>query len=225
MDNEPSTRLVKAGVAGKPNPVDLLLKEPRMLASLLRWILRRHQANAPGHLAYHSAKQLLVFTFLALCALEGIGTHLVLLAIFGSRWWVWTIFALDMYSLVWLLGLYAAMIVLPHRIEADVLRLRYTYLAELVVPLAAVRGARAVTGGQTKNGKLMVDGTGRGVFCAGETSVAIDLDPEFPLYQDGLRVTDPVTTLHVTADAPRAFVDQLISSTMPATTMKAAVKP
>ena len=54
-----------------------------------------------------------------------------------------------------------------------------------------------VTGGQTKNGKLMVDGTGRGVFCPAETSVAIDLDPEFPLYLDGLRVTEVVTTLQL----------------------------
>ncbi len=196
-----------------------------MLAGLLRWILRRHQANAPGSFAYHRGRQIIVFTFLGLCALEGIGTHLVLLLIVGSRWWVWTIFALDMYTLIWILGLYAAMVVLPHRIEADVLRLRHGYLAELVVPRDAVRGARAVTGGQTKNGKLMVDGTGRGVFCSGETSVAIDLDPEFPLYLDGLRVTEAVTTLHVTVDAPRAFVDQLTSSRMPATIMTAAVRP
>lgn len=225
MDNVSDTRLVKAGVAGKPNPVDLLLKEPRMLAGLLRWLFRRYQANAPGHLAYHRAKKIIVCTFLGLAAVEGLGTHLVLLVIFGSRWWVWTIFALDVYTLIWILGLYAAMVVLPHRIEADVLRLRHSYLAELVVPLAAVRGARAVVGQQTKNGKLMVDGTGRGVFCSGDTSVAIDLDPEFPLHLNGLRVVDQVTTLHVTADAPRDVVDQLSNSRMPATTMNAAVRP
>lgn len=221
MDSESSTRLVRAGVAGKPNPVDMLLKEPRMLASLLRWTLRRHQANAPGSFAYHRDKQLIVFTFVALCALEGIGTHLVLLVIFGSRWWIWTIFALDMYSVIWIFGLYAAMVVLPHRIEGDVLRLRHTYLAELVVPLAAVRGARAVTGQRAKDGRLMVDGTGRGVFSTGGTSVAIDLDSEFPLHLDGLRVLDQVTTLHVTADAPREFVAQLISNSTQATSATA----
>jgi hypothetical protein len=39
--------------------------------------------------------------------------------------------------------------------------------------------------------------------------VAIDLDPQFPLYFNGLRVTDQVNILHVTADAPRDFVTAL----------------
>jgi hypothetical protein len=212
MDNESSTRLARAGVDGKPNPVDMLRKEPRMLAGLLRWILRRHQANAPGSFAYHQAKKIPVYTFMALIGLEGIGTHLVLLVIFGSRWWIWSIFAVDMYTLIWIIGLYASMIVLPHRIEVDVLRLRHAYLAELVLDRTAVRGARIVAGRQTKNGKLMVDATGRGVFCSGDTTVAIDLDPRFPLYFGGLRVTDAVTTLHVTVDAPRDFVAALTTT-------------
>lgn len=187
-----------------------------MLASLLRWMLRRHQANAPGSFAYHRAKKIPVYTFFALGALEGIGTHLVLLVIFGSRWWIWTIFGLDMYTMIWILGLYASMIVLPHRIEADVLRLRHAYLAELIVDRATVRGARMVAGGQSKGGKLMVDATGRGVFCSGDTTVAIDLDPEFPLHLGGLRVTDRVTTLHVTVDAPRDFVAALTTMDSPA---------
>ncbi len=195
-----------------------------MIAAFLRWLFRRYQPNGSGWFAYHAGKKIAVFTFLGLCALEGFGTHLVLLLIFGSRWWVWTIFALDVYTLIWILGLYAAMVVRPHLIEADVLRLRHGHQAELVVDRAAVRGARVVSGGQSKNGKLMVGDTGRGVFCSAETTVAIDLDPEFPLRLNGLRVIDPVTTLPVTVDVPRAFVAQLISNRTPATIMTAAVR-
>ena len=188
-----------------------------MLASVVRWFFRRHRAPAPDVFGYHNGKKTIVFAFLGLCALEGIGTHLVLLYIFGSRWWIWTIFALDMYTLIWIFGLYTSMVVLPHRVEAGLLRLRAGYQAELLVDRAAVRGARIVSGGQSKNGKVMVDGTGRGVFCSGDTTVAIDLDPEFPLYVNGLRVIEPVTTLHVTVDSPRRFVDQLDSRTCPVT--------
>ena len=196
----------------------MLMNEPRMLAAFVHWLFRRYRAHAPDEFSYHNSKKILVFTFLALCAVEGIGTHLVLLVIFGSRWWVWTIFALDMYTLIWIFGLYASMVGLPHRIEADVLRLRNGYQGELVVDRAAVRGARIVSGLRSKTGKVMVDGTGRGVFCSGETTVAIDLDPEFPLHLNGLRVVEPVSTLHVSVDVPRAFVDQLTSSGAPATT-------
>jgi hypothetical protein len=196
-------------MVGKPNPAQLLINEGRLLGSLLRWVFRRHQANAPGQFAYHRGKTIIVFTFLGLLTLEGVGTHLVLLLIFSSRWWIWTIFALDMYTLIWVIGLYASLVMLPHRIEAGVLRLRHAYLAELVVDRSAVRGARIVPGGQSKDGKLMVDGTGRGVFSCTGTTVVIDLDPEIPLYLNGLRVTDQVGTLHVTADKPREFVDAM----------------
>jgi hypothetical protein len=218
---------VRATLAGRPNPAQLLLNEPRMLAAFIRWFFRRYRAHAPDEFGYHDGKKIIVFTFFGLCALEGIGTHLVLLLIFGSRWWIWTIFALDLYTLIWIFGLYASMVVLPHRIEADVLRLRNGHQAELVVELAAVRGARIVGGSQAKNGKVMIDGTGRGVFCSGDTTVAVDLDPEFPLHVNGLRVVEPVSTLHVTlhvtVDAPRAFVDQLASSITPDRTHTTAV--
>jgi hypothetical protein len=50
------------------------------------------------------------------------------------------------------------------------------------------------------------------VFCSGDTAVAIDLDPALPLRLNGLRVVEPVTTLHITVDAPRAFVDMVAVS-------------
>ncbi|HEX4223344.1 MAG TPA: hypothetical protein VHZ97_13335 [Pseudonocardiaceae bacterium] len=199
----------RASVDGKPNPIEPLRRQWRLLAGLLRWILRRYQADAPGSLAYHQTKKVAVYLVLSLGTLEGVGLHLVLLLIFGSRWWIWTIFALDMYTLVWIIAMYAAMVVRPHRIEADVLRLRQGHLAELTVDRRAVRGARIVAGKQARNGRLMVDAAGRGVFCSGDTTVAIDLDPEFPPHVDGLRVTDAITTLHVTADRPREFVAAL----------------
>ena len=212
MDSESSTRLVRATLVGKPDPRQLLLNEPRMLTAFVRWFFRRHRVHAPDEFGYHKGTQIIVFTFFGLCALEGLGTHLVLLLIFGSRWWIWTIFALDVYTLIWIFGLYASMVVLPHRIEADVLRLRYGHQAELVIERAAVRGVRIVRGSRTRNGKVMVDETGRGVFCSGDTTVAIDLDPEFPLRFNGLRVAEPINTLRVTVDAPSAFVALWASS-------------
>lgn len=193
-----------------PKLARLLIYDLRGQASLARWLTGRHPARTPGHFAYHQSRTPLIVTFLTLVALEVVGTHLVLVAIVGNQLWVWVLFALDAQFFVWLLGLYASMIVLPHRVESEVLYLRYGYMNELVVPHAAIRAARAERHAESKNGKLTIDGRqGEGWFSCGETTVRIELDPAVTLMNKAQPVETPITALHVTADNPRAFVSTL----------------
>ncbi|MFC0429835.1 hypothetical protein [Kutzneria buriramensis] len=191
-----------------------LLSEARGLACLARWILRRHPGRSPGHFAYNREKKPLIIVFITLLVFESAGTHAVLLAIFGSRWWLWVLFALDLYTVLWAFGYYASMVVLPHRIDDTELRLRYGCLAELVVPREAIRSARPSRRPGAKPGKVIVDGD-EATFCCGETTVTLELDPAVELsFRD--EHVGHVGRLHVTADDPRAFVTALTTRAAPA---------
>jgi hypothetical protein len=47
-----------------------------------------------------------------------------------------SLLALGHYALLWIFGLYASLVTLPHRLEENGLRLRYGALAEGFVPLS-----------------------------------------------------------------------------------------
>jgi hypothetical protein len=192
----------------------MLLSEARGLVCLARWILRRHPGGTSGHFAYHRQKKPLILVFIALLVFESAGLHAVLLAIFGSRWWIWALFDVDLYTVLWALGYYASMIVLPHRIDDTALRLRHGYLAEFVVPRAAIRSARPNRRPEGKPGKVIVDGE-EATFCCGETTVTLELDPAVGLsFRD--EQVGHVGRLHVTADDPHAFVAALTTRAAPA---------
>lgn len=202
-----------------PKLARLLVYDLRGQASLVRWIAGRHNAGSPGHFAYHQSRTPLIITFLALMGLEVVGTHLVLVLIFGNELWIWVLFALDSQFFVWLLALYASMIVLPHRLDANVLYLRYGYMNDLAIPRAAIRTARVSRHAESKNGKLAVDeDQGEAWFSCGETTVVIGLDPEIPFTNRDQPVEAPITALHVTADNPNAFVDALTTASNAAAT-------
>jgi hypothetical protein len=174
---------------------------PWTVIALWRWARRTPQ---PGEHGYHRGRRVVIGAFLGMITVELLVVHLILLVIFGSTWWVWLIFAVDAYTVCWVLGLYAGMAAWPHRLDQDALRLRHGYQAELVVPRAAIRGARVVRHPERKSGRLVVDG-GTAVFCCGEATVRLDLDPAAALRFRGEPVPPGISTLHVTADAPAEF--------------------
>lgn len=180
-----------------------LLYEPRLLVCLVRWIARRH----PTGFAYNRQKKPLIIVFISLLVFESVGTHVVLLAIFDSQWWIWVLLDLDLYGVLWAFGYYASMVVLPHRITDTELQLRYGLLAELVVPHNAIRAARLSRRPEGKPGKVIVDGEDA-TFCCGETTVTLELDPAVELsFRD--EQVGHVGRLHVTVDDPHAFVTAL----------------
>jgi hypothetical protein len=184
--------------------------EARMLHCLLRWAARRQPDGAPDHFPYHTGRKLLFIAFGTLIAVEAALTHVVLLIIFGGRTWVWIVFAVDAYTLLWIVGLYAALVMLPHRLTPDNLVLRYGHLATLVVPRAAVVGARPSPRAMARTGRLVPGKSGdSATFACGETTVALTLDPAVPLTFRGRPVDQPISTLLVTADDPGAMVAAL----------------
>ena len=62
---------------------------------------------------------------------------LLVLELRAPRVWLRiSLLALGHYALLWIFGLYASLVTLPHRLEENGLRLRYGALAEGFVPLS-----------------------------------------------------------------------------------------
>jgi hypothetical protein len=73
--------------------------------------------------------------------MELVVAHVLALA-FSPWWWLkWALLILGVYATLWLLGLYASFLTLPHGLEEEGLRLRHGLLAEGFIPYAAINDA------------------------------------------------------------------------------------
>ena len=78
--------------------------------------------------------------------MELLVVHLLALAFSPWGWLKWALLALGVYAILWLLGLYASLVALPHRLEGEGLRLRHGVLAEGFVPYGEIETVAAQGG-------------------------------------------------------------------------------
>ena len=106
--------------------------EPRLWVCLLRWISRRTRTS-DREFGYHERSQMrLILVMLSFT------TPVELLVLELLAPWAWlriSLLVLGLYALLWMFGLYASLVTLPHRLEESGLWLRYGALAEGLVPL------------------------------------------------------------------------------------------
>jgi hypothetical protein len=123
--------------------------------------------------------------------------------------WPWLrllLLVVAVYSFIWLLGLYASLVVLPHRLEPSALRLRYGALAEGRIPYTAIataeRARRSAPGGRD-GARVADEGGARALYLGvgGRTDLTLRLRE--PQTFSGLRgPTPPVETVHLATDDP-----------------------
>jgi hypothetical protein len=111
------------------------VKEPRLFVCLFLWTFRRLRLTNE-EFAYHKRSLLraIVPLLVVSAPVELVLVHVLALA-FSPWWWLkWALLLLGVYATLWLLGLYASLVTLPHRLEEEGLRLRYGLLAEGFFP-------------------------------------------------------------------------------------------
>lgn len=127
----------------------LVAIEPKMWASL--WLFARRRRLAPTEFAYHRRSP--IGALLVVVVLTA-PVELLLFELFIPWSWLrWVLIALALDSLIWMIGLYASLRVLPHRLGDEALRLRSGLLGDAVVPYPAIAAAtvdpkRPVGGGE-----------------------------------------------------------------------------
>ena len=195
-------------------PARLVLHEPRLFISLFRWIFRRAKLTN-DEFAYHrrSLLRAIVPVVIVTSPLELLVVHLLAQAFSPWGWLKWALLALGVYAIVWLLGLYASLVALPHRLEGEGLRIRYGVFAEGFVPYDKIetvvrKESRAPHSGDGLSYVLGEDALY--VATGGKTDVTLRL--RAPRSMRGfLNETEPASRIHLAVDVPTGFVRELCS--------------
>ncbi|KAA0019501.1 hypothetical protein [Antrihabitans cavernicola] len=185
-----------------------VLLEPRMWVCLASWIFGTQPTDDATRFSYNAGRKILISTLIAITAVDTVVIHVVLWAIFGNHAWVWVVTGLDVYAMLWFLGFYASMVTLPHLLDDKRLVLRYGVFDELVVPRAAITGARTATRDPTSR-RLRTEDDGSADFSCGTATIALALDTEVCLYRRGDEFPAGISTLFVTVDQPGEFISTL----------------
>ncbi len=195
-----------------PRPLARLAAlEPRLWYCLGGWLARRGRETDALDFPYHrrSLVGAIVIVALLTAPVEVLFFELVIP-------WPWLrllLLVAAIYSFVWLLGLYALLVVLPHRLEPGAVHLRYGALAEGRIPYTAIaaaeRARRSAPGG--RDGARVADEGGVSALylaVGGRTDLTLRLRE--PQTFCGLRgPTPPVETMHLATDDPDRLVRAL----------------
>ncbi|MEV0218167.1 hypothetical protein [Streptomyces sp. NPDC050704] len=143
--------------------------EVRLLASIARWVARRPHGSRRGRaFGYARGQGAMMFGFGFVCVLESV-CMTVLLRNYPAVHRVWL--ALDVYTLLLVVGLHAASVTRPHVLDDTTLRIRRAVHVDLRVPLASIASVRRemVATHERRDGELNLD-------IGAQTTITIELD-------------------------------------------------
>ncbi|MFI1361875.1 hypothetical protein [Streptomyces griseochromogenes] len=179
----------------------LVRHEARLFASLALWLTRRtHGADGGRAFGYARGQGATTAGLVVVCVVETFGMAVLL------REWPTAhrvVLALDIYTVVFVLGLHAATAVRPHVLTPDALRVRYGVHVDLRIPLTALSAVRRETRITHRHADGELD-----LAVSSQTSVTLELSApvaHVPLF--GLPREVSVVRLH--ADDAKAFVGAL----------------
>ncbi|MFE1308001.1 hypothetical protein [Streptomyces sp. NPDC058755] len=117
--------------------------EVRLLVSLVLWLARRTHGTTGGRaFGYARGQGTTLFGLGFVCVVESL-TMSVLLRNWPTAHRVMLL--LDLYTLLFVVGLHAACVVRPHVLTPDALRVRYGAHVDLRIPLTAIGAVRRET--------------------------------------------------------------------------------
>lgn len=182
--------------------------EPRLWGCLGKWLFRRDRLGE-GEFPYHKRSQ--VGTFLVVVLFTTPVEVLLLELLIPWTWPRLLLIVAAVYMLFWAFGFYASLVVLPHRLEPNVIHLRYGALADGKIPygdIALVKRERLRSPGVGDG--LRVEGGKEVAYIVvgGRTDVILRLKTPHTLDRL-LGPTDPVTTVHVAVDDPEWLAQEL----------------
>ena len=186
-----------------PVPVLRLVgHELRLLRSLFLWAGRRRDGVGPGDRPFGHARDqaALMYGFTFVCVVETVAVSYLLKDWPAAHA---VMLVLDVYTVLFMLGLQAASVTRPHVLSKDTLRLRQAGHVDLRIPLDRITDVRyeLLFTHEEQDGVLDLK-------VAAQTSVTLELSE--PVTHVGLlgRVR-PVRTVRVHADDARAFAKAL----------------
>ncbi|WBO66659.1 hypothetical protein [Streptomyces camelliae] len=175
--------------------------ELRLYASLALWLGRRTQGTAGGRaFGYARGQGATMFGLAFVCVVETVGVSFMLRDMPTAHD---VLLVLDVYTVLLVVGVYAACVVRPHVVTPDALRVRYGAHVDLRIPLSAIGAVRRETRMTHTPAEGALD-----LAVGSQTSVTLELtEPVRHLTLLGRRRDVSVVRLH--ADDPGALVQAL----------------
>jgi hypothetical protein len=191
-----------------PRAAKVLVLEPRLWVCLLRWASRRMR---PGEDDFSYHKRSLAGGLLMAVVLTTPVELLIWEILVPWAWLRIALLVLGIYALFWVLGFYASLIVLPHRLEEDGLRLHYGAFAQGLIPYSEMEKIERTSRRAPKPGDgLQTHPEVNALYLAmgGKTDLTLHLRTPQPI--DGLfRTLEPTSTIHLVADEPERMAPEL----------------
>jgi len=190
----------------------LVLIEPRLWASLGRWMTGRHDgARSSAAFRYDHQLRLLLWTAVALVVIEGAALELILGLLVRDRIWLLVSVAMHLYAVCGLLGLLAGFVTRPHVIDQHALRIRDGIFTEVTIPLSAIRRVRRISGpGFGRSGLKIEPAAHCATLAHGDATIELTVDATSPtLVTPPPRATTDIVAWRITVDDPGAFMREL----------------
>ena len=190
----------------------LAVSEPRLFVSLFRWAFRRSRP-ADDEFGYHkrSALRAIMPLLVVSAPMELVVVHLLAQAFSPWGWVRWALLALGVYSIFWLLGFYASLVTLPHRLEEAGLRLRYGAFAEGFVPYEEIEDVTRIDRKAPKRGDGLSHASEEDALylvVGVKTSITLRLRTPRSV-RSFLKESAPARLVHLAADEPDRLAREL----------------
>ncbi|MFF9677325.1 hypothetical protein ACF1GS_37495 [Streptomyces eurythermus] len=175
--------------------------EMRLFVSLALWLARRTQGTAGGQAFGYARGQGSTLLGLAfVCVMETVGVSFMLRDMPLAHD---VLLAVDVYTVLFVIGLHAAGVVRPHVLTGDALRVRHGAHADLRIPLASIAAVRRETRTTHKPEPDALD-----LIVGSQTTVTLEL-AEPVVHTSLLGRRRPVRVIRLYADDPGALVQAL----------------
>lgn len=186
----------------------LITLEPALWYCLGIWLVRRRPSN-PSQFPYHQRS---ILGALVIAVMVSAPVEILLFELLIPWPWLrWLLLITSIYAVLWMLGLYASLVVRPHGLEAETISLQYGVLARARIPYREIRAVSAVRRRAPGGGdglKWAPDENAAYLAVGGRTDVAVELH-HTQVISTRPASTTPVATIYAAVDDPTRFVLEL----------------
>ena len=188
----------------------VLASELKLWFYLVLWVSRQGRRSY-GDFTYH--KKSILGPFLVLLLFTTPAEVFLIELLLPWTWLKWVLVIAAVYAFFWVVGLYASMAKLPHRLGESGIRLSYGIMGRADVPYANISGVareRNTEGLRGDGMKIRKTESAAYMAVGGGTDVVLRLRNPQAL-QGWFSATVPVETIHLAADEPERLVRELSS--------------
>lgn len=190
----------------------LIVHEPKVLASLFRWGLGRTKPSESEFGYYKRSVLRMIVPLVVLTApIELFVVHLLAYLFVPWAWVKWALLIVSIYAIFWLLGFYASIVTLPHRLEEGGIRIRYGAFTEGFIPYVEIMDVERTNKRAPKSHdglQSVPEEDTLYLAIGGRTNVTLRLRAQHSI--DGfLKESPPFSVVHLAADEPERLVREL----------------